>query len=1007
MSAPAAVLELVRRFRENYRSYKAASYNEAQLRKEFLDPLFGALGWDVANEKGYPEPYKEVIHEDSIRIEGSVKAPDYCFRVGGERRFFVEAKKPATALETASGPSYQLRRYGWSAGLPLSVLTDFEEFAIYDCRIPPKKEHGAATARIKYLKFEEYKDRWAEIESVFSREALASGSFDRYVDSTKGRRGTEAVDEAFLDEIERWRIDFAQDFARENADLSLRELNYAVQVTIDRIVFLRICEDRGVEPYGQLQKICERDGIYSELLRVFRRSDDRYNSGLFHFRVEKGRATAPDGLTPLLKVGDTTLRRILKPLYYPDSPYEFSVLPADILGQTYERFLGNTLTLAPDRSVRVEQKPEVKKAGGVYYTPSFVVRYIVQETLGSLLEGQTPETARTLRIVDPSCGSGSFLIVAYQYLLDWYLNRYVNDNPERHARGRPPRLYRARHGDWRLTSSERKRILISNIFGVDIDPQAVEVTKLALLLKVLEGESEETIGQNLSLFQERALPDLDRNIRCGNSLVGTDYYAQLGLPLADDEERLRINCFDWEREFPEVFEGPQPGFDAVVGNPPYYSVDDTWGRKDPRLDYLKAVYPEIHRDKTDVLFYFLATAVRISRGRIGFIVSRAFREAYKADKLRFFIGGNARVHHILDFRDFYVFPGVGIATAIVTLEKNRPSGEGPAQVFDLVARDFVPGDLAAQREETALFERLFVPQEAFSREPWIFASEEVERVLRRIDGQGEPVSEILHVGKGMETGLNAAFAGPSMDQLKDWQVPATYYYTRVRNSNIDRFHISDSGQPVLFLEQVARFADLPQGLQAHLRSHEEGLRNRAAFKRGDCEWWRFTWPLHQEYVDRARIWCPYRASRNRFAFDARSEFLGLTDTTVLYENQQEESMYYILGLLNSLALTFRYRFIGKLTSAGQYEYFWNQVGRLSIPRRSAVPVQHDAIDGLVRRRVALSASRGRTPEERAVNERERQSLDRRIDDLAFQVYGLAGRDRDLITSRLSDLREAP
>ncbi|MDP2661464.1 MAG: N-6 DNA methylase, partial [Dehalococcoidia bacterium] len=337
--------------------------------------------------------------------------------------------------------------------------------------------------------------------------------------------------------------------------------------TINRIIFLRIAEDRAIEPYGRLQSLLNGTNVYSRLVRLFHEADDKYNSGLFHFRQEKDRPEPPDGLTLGLVIDDKVLKEIFHGLYYPDSPYEFSVLPADILGRVYEQFLGKVIRLTAGHQAKVEDKPEVKKAGGVFYTPQYIVDYICDRTIGRLLKGLTPARADRLRILDPACGSGSFLIRAYQRLLDWHRDRYVEGDPEKRSRGRKPVIYQAARGEWRLTAAERKRILLNCIYGVDIDPQAVEVTKLSLLLKVLEGESDETITSQLLLFHERALPDLSRNIRCGNSLIGPDFYDRMLPGLLDDDHRYRINVFDWKQDFPEVFAAG--GFDAVIGNPPY------------------------------------------------------------------------------------------------------------------------------------------------------------------------------------------------------------------------------------------------------------------------------------------------------------------------------------------------------------------------------------------------------------------------------------------------------
>ncbi len=648
MSAPQKILDLIELFERNAADYRSAEFKEAEVRQQFINPFFKCLGWDMENERGDAEAYKDVVHEAALKIGGATKAPDYSMRIGGTRKFFLEAKKPAVNIEDDPQPAYQLRRYGWSAKLPLSILTNFEEFAVYDCRIQPHKTDKASIARTFFFTYKDYPQRWDEIAAIFSPEAIRKGSFDKYAETAKLKKGTATVDEAFLEEIEGWRDLLARNLAMRNPALVQRDLNYAVQVTIDRIIFLRMCEDRSIEQYGQLMALQngtpsplplspERRGdsivplspaagergrgegaVYGRLMQLFRNAGDRYNSGLFSFnRDPKGsvRATAllfgsrlndkdrpepPDELTPELTIDDKVLKDIIKGLYYPDSSYEFSVLPAEILGQVYEQFLGKVIRLTAGHQAKVEDKPEVKKAGGVYYTPAHIVDYIVKHTVGKLLgspsgeppglprresaaattpaaresEPQTcltPRQAAKLRILDPACGSGSFLIGAYQYLLDWHRDRYVESLRVKPG-GTPEdtkELYQS-PGGWRLTTAERKRILLNNIYGVDIDPRAVEVTKLSLLLKVLEGESQETLERQRRMFHERALPDLASNIKCGNSLIGPDFYEGQQLTMFDEEERQRINVFDWKDEFAEIMKAG--GFDAVIGNPP-------WGQK--------------------------------------------------------------------------------------------------------------------------------------------------------------------------------------------------------------------------------------------------------------------------------------------------------------------------------------------------------------------------------------------------------------------------------------------
>jgi hypothetical protein len=642
MAAPNEIVDLIRRFDEHKEAYKSGHYNETQLRREFLDPFFKALGWDVDNAQGLAEQYKDVIHEDSIKIGGNTKAPDYCFRIGGTRKFFLEAKRPSVYIKEEIPPAYQLRRYAWSAKLPLSVLSDFEEFAIYDCRVRPEKDDKAATARVFYCTCDQYAEKWDDIAAIFSKETVLKGSFDKYAATAKGKKGTAAVDAVFLDEIESWREALAKNIALRNPELSQRALNYAVQQTIDRVIFLRICEDRGIEPYGHLQALQNGANVYKRLTEHFRKADERYNSGLFHFRKEDDRAEEPDRLTLGLDIDDKPLKEIFQNLYYPDSPYEFSVLGADILGSVYEQFLGKVIRLTEGHHAKIEEKPEVKKAGGVYYTPTYIVEYIVKHTVGKLVEGKTPKQVEKLRMLDPACGSGSFLIGAYQFLLDWHRDWYEKDGAEKHAKGKQPKLWQGKGGVWRLTTNERKRILTNNIYGVDIDSQAVEVTKLSLLLKVLEGESDQTL--QTQLFYERVLPDLGRNIKCGNSLIGPDFYETAKLDFLDDNDRVRINVFDWKKEFADVMGAG--GFDAVIGNPPYIRME---GFKELK-DYLKACYSS-HDERSDLYAYFIEKGHRLlaEHGRFGMIVSNKFLRANYGKPLREFLNANAAIERIVDF----------------------------------------------------------------------------------------------------------------------------------------------------------------------------------------------------------------------------------------------------------------------------------------------------------------------------------------------------------------------
>lgn len=625
---PSSVLDLVARYEREKTVLQSDAYGEADTRKEFIEPLFAALGWDVVNKRMYAEAYKDVVNEYGLKVGDSHKAPDYAFRVGGVRRFFVEAKRPGIDISRDISAAYQLRRYGWTAKLPVSVLVNFRHIAIYDCAKRPHQSDRPSVARTLLIPWTELASRWDELQSLLGKEEVYRGSLDRYATGATRRRGSALVDDEFLKQMEQWRSELARCIALRNKDLTVAEMNEAVQQTIDRLIFLRIAEDRGIEPYGGLQDKVHDAGLYKRLMNLFHAADLRYNSGLFHFRAEPQVSGAPDTLTPALHVDDKVLRAVVNAMYYPESPYEFSVFPADILGQVYEQFLGKVIRLTRNHRAKVEDKPEVKKAGGVYYTPTSIVDAIVEKTLGRLLADRTLRSALNLRILDPACGSGSFLIGAYDYLIRWFTNAYVNAGTEAFS----SKIYRTQSGDYRLSLAERKRILTACIYGVDIDPQAVEVTKLSLVLKVLEGESLETINSQIKLFDiERVLPDLNRNIQCGNSLVESDVLDHMTLTPSEEDS---LNPFDWDAVFPDIMK--VGGFHVVIGNPPYAVLEKSRGAASwPHAllrDYLpyRPDYLPSMGHKINLYRVFVVQALSLTRpdGEFGMIVplSRKYSE---------------------------------------------------------------------------------------------------------------------------------------------------------------------------------------------------------------------------------------------------------------------------------------------------------------------------------------------------------------------------------------------
>jgi type I restriction-modification system DNA methylase subunit len=650
-----SIQRLVDRYHEHRAQYLHADYNEAKTRQDFINPFFKALGWDIDNERGDSEAYREVIYEDKVVVRGQQKAPDYGFRLQGSgkgRLFYVEAKKPSVkpALKLNREAAYQLRRYGSSAQVPVSILTNFEEFIVYDCARVPNLDDSASVARIKHLTFEQYVNEFDFLYDTFSHEAVTRGRFDKFVQSDSVKKGKDTLDKRFVQSLDEWRLYLAKSIASSNKKIDDEQLNFAVQLLIDRLIFLRFCEDRSVEPYGQLKQEMAKGELYKNLFTLFKKADAKYNSGLFDFKK--------DTITPSLKVDNKVIRNIVEDLYYPNCRYEFSVMPVEILGNAYEQFLGKVIRITP-KSVKIDEKPEVRKAGGVYYTPQYIVEYIVKNTVGKLIEGKSPKEISDIKIVDPACGSGSFLLGAFEFLLHYHTHWY-HQNGDAGKKGKENPFT----PQGTLTTREKKRILLNNIYGVDIDANAVEVTKLSLLLKCMEGETEASIAQQFSMFHERVLPDLDNNIKDGNSLIDTDFYDNQ----IDYGFERKVKPFNWKKTFPQVFK--QGGFDAVIGNPPYVLL--TEDLFDPKVISYFNRY-SVSQYKVDLYHLFIERATNIlgKNGSLGYIIPSTWLTQQFTDRLRRFVLDRTSIEEIFQL-EYKVFDQADVFTCIITLQNHKP-----------------------------------------------------------------------------------------------------------------------------------------------------------------------------------------------------------------------------------------------------------------------------------------------------------------------------------------------
>jgi len=1010
MKMPAEVARLVERFTERRAEYESPSYLEARVRVDFLNPLFSALGWDIANAQGLPEFDRDVITEGRIQTSEGFKAPDYIFRTSGTPSFIVEAKKPSINLRDDPLPALQLRRYGWNAKIGVGVLTDFQEFAVYDCTIPPTSGDKSNTALVDYYTFDAFEQYWPEIVERFARDSVCAGSLQQYAQSFAATRGSLAVDKVFLAELDEWRKNLASALAAHN-DLDMDSLNYATHLVINRIVFLRICEDRRIEPYGTLRDDAKSaGGVYERLRVIFERADQKFNSGLFHFRLERGR-NDPDTLTPRLNVPDGVLSKFIRRLYWPYGPYDFAVFPADVLGQVYEQFLGRTIALQGDNTAVVEEKPEVRKAGGVYYTPSHIVRDIVASTLGPKLEGKTPASLakQNLSICDPACGSGTFLIEVYQFLLDWHRAYYMANSPVKWSRTRPPRLQTDVLGDWRLTTGERKRILTSHVYGVDIDPQAVEVTKLSLLLKVLEGETESSISQQFELFQERVLPDLDSSVKCGNSLVGSAFHhLSQGSLLADEELQRRVNAFDWDLEFSAIAEGQ--GFDIVVGNPPWlmagYYVADS-------VPYFKDQF-KTATGKFDLYYVFLEQAFRLLApdGVLGMIVPNKFFHTGAAKALRQLLSQDVSLREVKDFGLEKVFEKATNYSCIILAGRGDPG------------RDVDYREVTADLET---IESYSVAMSRFASKPWHFQDESAIAVFERMREVGAPLENFVdRFATGVQSGSDKilTFTATEAGELG---LEHELLRSILRGRDVRAYAINDEPKLLLFpyVEKDRDFHLIPEPqlrrypvAYGFLKMHYERLAERVWFGKNATElsgaWYGAMYLERASSFSKPHLLTPSLSRVANFAPGNGSLFATGTAGVTGVIPKSGLSTSYLLGLLNSTLLSVYVSKHSPIYQGGFRKYSAPYLRELPIkidqsgsdPTAASRERRIAELAEIAASSTALAGS-ATAPASRELQRRRTRAARREIDDLVLEHYGLSAKSRTWVSKQWSRLTGGP
>ncbi len=883
------------------------------MRSDFLDPFFEVLGWDIKNKAGKSTNEREVILEEGLKANASEnsKKPDYTFRLFSERKFFLEAKKPYVKIESNPEPAKQVRRYGFTAKLKISVLSNFEFLTIYDCSENVKATDTSTTALIKQYHYTEYEENFEEIYELLSQENVYSGEFENTWSHIEEKIKKFSIDDMFLKQINEWRFKLGEEIYKHEPEIDEDSLNDIVQSYLNSIIFLRVCEDRNLEEYKTLLLYATNED-FKALISKFEEADKKYNSGLFNNKYTE----------KIISDNKSIFWYIIKSLYYPESPYSFSVFSSDILGNIYEIFLAEKLYINEEK-VTLKQKPE-NIDRDIVTTPINIIQDILRQTLIPFCKDKTDTEIINGNFADIACGSGAFLLETYQLICDILIDYYLIKDQKK--------LIQTSVDTYKLPFKIKKDILLKCIYGVDKDYNAVQACKFGLLLKLLESEDNSTIGNIKPI-----LPNLDGNIFFGNSLLNTSQIS------ADDIEE--INPFDFPRQF-----------DVIIGNPPYLNTEDMKNITSKEFVLYKKYYNSAYK-QFDKYFLFIEKGLSLLKdnGFFGFIIPNKFIKVGAGLKLRELLQKSKSISSIISFGANQVFHDKTTYTCLLTLNKIENDFFKYLKVDDFEewkTRSFLDADFDD------------VENKSLDNEVWILVPGKFKNAYKKINEKSLSLEKIVgekNIFNGIQTSANDIYIHKPIDEdnnyytfKKDnieWKIEKVltrpYYKT---SSGIDNLYTYRKFEPnsfviypykrvdddIEFIEIEELENEYPLAFKYLSRNKEKLLKRDIKPKpETEDEWYRYG--RHQS-LDKcevpAKIVVGVLSAGNKYAIDYEKTLLSSGGNggycVISLAEKSPYSIYYIQALLNSKYVEWAASLIGTEFRGGYISHGTQVLKRLPI-----------------------------------------------------------------------------
>jgi len=981
-NAKNTVEKLVDDFYRNEKELLSKSFQETEVRSRFIDPFFSALGWDF-HQTNLKKQFWDVHREYSQKDNSSTKKPDYAFRVKNgnnyKAAFFVEAKAPWVNLHDQD-PVHQAKRYSFSSHgkTPIVILTDFQEFRVFNgLQRPILGNPLIGLIKNLDLKYTDYLDHWDSIYSTFSKEAVQNGSIEKLAKLVG--KTTKSLDDEFLNDISEWRDILARHLAIRNKDLTVDELNESVQRIIDRLVFIRNLEDREIEPENSLlNSIKGKENSYKQLMPLFSKLNETYNGLLYkpHFCEN-------------LTIDDSVISDLVKRMCYPVSPFRFDVIEPEILGRIYERFLGSKIRLTENHQAKVEEKPEVRHAKGVYYTPQDIVEYISKNTVGKIIQDKSPEEIKEIKVLDPACGSGSFLIGAFKYIVQYHQKWYSEASQTLKKKYRDD-FYVNAEGDYQLSLQKKSSILKSNLFGVDIDREATEVAIMSLYLTLLDEGYDK--GQAELFMKGHILPDMTANVKCGNSLVSTDIYKN---NLFETSTFESLRPFDWNKAFNTITSNG--GFDAIIGNPPYIRVQELDHKF---IDYCKDKY-SLAWKRIDISILFIELAIKLlnSNGINGYITSNQFLSTEYGRKARSFLKSNAKVSRMVDFGDLPVFQNALTYVSIFLLCK------GKSDTFEYLKVNKLEENLDS-------IVKIEIDATKLGDDSWTLGSESKSDLISKLKQNYPRLDKFAKCWYGVITGSDKVMI--ITEQMKKAEkLEKGSLMPLLRAQDCDRYTYSSASKYVVYpykniknetvLVDIKEFELKYPNAADYLKRNKSALSKRKDSRKemgGASGWHSLVRFGRIDIFNKPKIVTPGEVKRNKFGLDnTGSAYSGARVFGITSENEKLE-LIVLLGILNSKLVEFYLHSVAPLKQGGYYSYSSTVIDAIPLPHKAInikdkdIVSLRNLIDTILSDNAKLQTIKSDTEKNLLLD--KIQYLESEIDSLVYNLYDLSATEIQMI-----------